>query len=262
MAFSDEKSSSGKKANWGDKKLYITPEHPVIIQILEAEVSGKNPAQVIWKHYIPQARRKNGGRGIDIVCPGYNVCPICQRNAELGDKTHPDYIAAHKKFVVNVLELTARKVCPLCGKENYGNKCTYDDNDLKEVKPEAPVVKLLEGSSTFFTQLSGVEEMTTKFDPEGNEVIIGWTHYPMKISVAGEKRDKVYSPIPLVENDIKVEDFEKDFIKIEDAYVILNAAEIQELLAGGSLSDVLKARYESTKETQAEDSIGDEVDAL
>lgn len=267
--FNDEGTASGgRRRNWRDNFVRLSPQKPVVIQFLEPEVK-----TVVWKHYIPQARRKSGERGISIVCPGIDICPICQRNAELNDRDHPDYIRTTKRYVVNVLDLTHRVVCPLCENANERKECDYCGTDLTDVEPKEPEVKLLEGGKRLFTQLNTLEETNTyPYDPDsplldpevfnyagispGDEIPLGLTHYPVKIVVsdAEEPRDRVPTPIPAGQpNDINWRDYQDRLIDPDDVYLSLEAVEVRELLDGGSLSEILKRRYQREQASQSEE---------
>lgn len=263
--FSDDSNAGGGRRSWSDSFVRLSPQKPVVVQFLEPEVR-----RSVWKHYIPQALRKSGGRGISIVCPGIEICPICQRNAELNDRDHPEYIRTTKRYIVNVLDLTHKIVCPLCENASVGKTCDYCGTDLSDVEPQEPKIKLLEGGKRLFTQLNTLEETNTSvydpdsplLDPEvidyngfepGDEIPLGLTHYPVKIVVSNAEhpRDRVPTPIPAgAANDLDWRDYQDKLIDPDDVYLKLETSEIRELLSGGSLSEILKRRYQRDDEEE------------
>jgi len=249
--------------SWRDTFVQLTPDEPVVIRVLEPKAD-----TVVWKHWIPQARNSSGRRGTTIPCPGMSKCPICKRNTELGDRNHPEYLGASRKYVVNVLDVTKTKTCPLCNTKNTGRKCSYDDNDLKDVPQDEPVVRLLEGTQTLFQHLATLEESIVEvYDPgrpsmywshrdaevqaaheagETPEVPVGITAYDVKLTTVKVKGKRVTTPVAVSAPDyFSYEQYADQLIPLDEAYLSLNAVEIQELLNGGSLVEVLKARHSS-----------------
>lgn len=269
MSFFDDAGQTERKS-WTDTFIRLSPDRPVTIQILEPEVKIQ-----IWKHYIPQARRKSGGRGISIVCPGMDVCPICQNNSALGDKDHPEYIRTTRRYVVNVLDLTQQVVCPLCDNPATSKECEYCGTDLSDIAPTEPAIKLLEGGRRLFTQLDTMESTNTfvyspdskLLDPEifsysnvnpGDEIPLGITHYLIKIVMSNAKnpRDRVPTIIPVGgANDLNWREYQDKLVDPSEAYLTLAAEEVSELVAGGSLSEILKRRHAPKEESLDADEI-------
>lgn len=252
MGFQDEKEQrERKRRSWSDIFVKLDPDRPVVVQLLEPEVSASTHS--VWKHWIPQARysENSPSRGVMIMCPGYDVCPICQRNKELNDRDHPDYIGASRKIVVNVLDWTLTKVCPLCESENGDvGKCAFCDSDLREVDFEPPKVKLLERGKPLFIQMSDHAEEA--IGPDGEP--LDWTQILFKIKVSEDKRHT--TPIMLPPNEVDYRDYEDKFITYDEAYARLTPVEIGALLSGGSMSEVFKGRREARDTEASEDSFG------
>jgi len=266
--FFDE-GSDGSRPN---KRLFdlfikLQTDTPTVLQILEPEVTKEK--NIIWRHYIPQALRKSGQRGMPIVCPGMDVCPICIKNKTLPDRNHPEYISPQKRVVVNVLDLTPVRVCELCQTENETTECSYCGFNLSEVAPTPRnEVKLLERGTTLFSQLAACEETVTvpynpddpRNDPDayndakpGDEVPAGITTFPITIiTKRSPKGDITTTPVPGRPNSLDWRDYQDKLLNIKESYIILEPSEIMQLLAGGSLSEVLKARNVTTREETSE----------
>jgi hypothetical protein len=260
MSFFDEEKTgqSGKRfRSWDETFIQFRKGQSVTVQVLEPKITSEN---VLWQHYIPQALRKDGGRGVKIQCPGLDVCPICSRNKDL-ERDHPDYIRPQKRFVVNVVDHTPGKKCSLCETVTYNSdKCSYCDSSLTEEELMESKVKLMERGQEMFNHLNVIEVSNTKpYDPNdetldkdtvdyskynpGEPVPIGITHYPITIVT-----DREGKPIPVgagAVNDLNWRDYEDQYIPIEEAYIFLEPFEIEQLLSTKvSLSEILKTRFQ------------------
>ena len=265
--FFDPGSEGSGSRSLFDMFVKLTVDQPTIIQILEPTVTKEK--NIIWRHYIPQALRKSGQRGIPIVCPGKDVCPVCQKNATLPDRKHPDFIPSQKRVVVNVLDLSPVKECELCHTKNTGKECTYCGYNLTEVAATPTnEVKLLERGTTLFAQLAVLEETQmvpydpddSRNDPEeyndsapGDMVPAGITRFPITIVLTKSGDDTIITPVPGAPNDLDWRDYQDKLLDPKASYIILNADEIRHLLGGGSLSEVMKARNAVSQETASEE---------
>ena len=262
MGFFDKDLGAGNSdiANRLDKIVRISSD-PVTVQIIEPRLTQAN---IIWRHYVPQALRKSGQRGVPVMCPGLNVCPICRRNKELGnDKNHPDYISPQKRIVVNVLDLTPVRTCPVCETANTPRAKECTNCGYTFTAEDRPVVaedniKLLERGVTLFTQLDMLEEaITTPYDPDnplndpsfdytgvqpGDMVPVGITRFPITLTMSGSGSTSVITPVPGQVNNRDWRDYTDKLLDPRSAYMEITPEEISVLVAGGSLSDVFKAR--------------------
>ena len=262
MAFLDESGQDGQQRlpSLFDSFVKIQPDSSTVIQVLEPHITQNN---IIWKHYIPQALRKSGKRGLPILCPGMDVCPICQRNAEIGrNREHPDYIAPQKRMVVNVLDRTISRECPLCHTINSTKECSYCGFNLSDVAA-APTdrVKLLERGVTFFQQLNALEDVVKiPYDPNdpllelteqsryidakpGDPISVSITRFPITLITSFDSKGSlVVNPIPGQVNNLDWREYKSLYCDKTSMYITLTGAEINRLLDGGSLSEILKAR--------------------
>jgi len=260
-----DSNTKTRRRSWRDTFIQLTPGDPVTVRIVEPEIVAENK---VWKHFIPQARTKAGRRGLTVPCPGIEVCPICARNKELGDREHPDYIKAFPSFFAHALDLTPRKTCDLCKTVNTGNTCTYDDNDLSELPLDETVLKILEGSKTMFEQIDTVEStIQAVYDPNrpsmlaahkdprvqeehksGREVMVpvGITGYNLQLVTTRNDDRRTVTPVPAsAPDDFDYREYENQYISKWDAWLLLTSDEILELVQGASLVELLKARNSS-----------------
>jgi hypothetical protein len=258
---SEGKDRRPQRRSWRDTFVQFVPGQPVTIRIIEPDAADNK----VWKHYIPQAETKSGKRGMTVPCPGIEICPICARNKELGDREHKDYVKAFPSYYVHCLDLTPVKTCDLCGTANFGNTCTYDDNDLSDLPFDEPVVKILEGNRTLFEQIDTVEStIQAAYDPErpsmyhshkdltvqadyksGREVTVpvGVTGYPLQLVTTKSERQRIITPVPAgPPDDFDWREYEDQRFDKWDAWLELEPEELIQLVNGAKLVDLLKAR--------------------
>jgi len=264
--FYDESAINGPnkiKTNFADTFLVLSPEYKSVFQVLTPVITKES---VIWKHYVKAALRKSGQRGISIVCPGMDICPICTKNSTLmPDKKHPDYIPPQKRIVIQVLDLTPTRGCPVCAFDNYTTKCFSCGFVLSDVE-EKPCnrVKLFERGTTLFQQLALLEEsVEMPYDPgdalfaednqnqyidskPGDMVCAGITRFPITIASKVDAKGgliNICTAGPV--NTLNWRDYVDLFVDMDVAYFTLLPTEILELVAGGSLSAIFKARRDA-----------------
>ena len=216
-----------------DTFLKITPGVPVTIQILD------ETSTVIDKHWMTDA----AGRRVGIVCPGKDVCPICQRNAEINyNREHPDYIPLQHRHRVNVLDLTPVKRCPKCGatypETASPTVCSVDgcgaSLDGVQSEPLAEV-KILERGRRLMEQFNNFQNTphvsTGKVEPLQS--------YPFMLIASGSGTQMVVTAIPQEPRGIDPNQYEK--LDLNQG-LKLDADEIRYLLSGGALKDIFAAR--------------------
>jgi hypothetical protein len=244
--FKKPEKSSGKKFR---RAQYIKTKEgrPVTIQILD-----EHPT-LIYKHWMRDA----SGRWVGVWCLG-DACPICHRNERINwNRDHPDYISRSRRYRVNVLDLTPTKVCPDCGAEYHPNTapntCVNDacNTDLSQVDA-APLmrVKIMEKGIRLMEQLAALEKEVHPFTQQEMRI----QEYPVKLITHGSGTDTVIAVTPQMPNDeLDLQQFEDKKFDLEEEGLKLNAEEIEYLMNGGRLSEVLSAR-------SAEESISESSD--
>jgi len=105
----------------GSDFVRLTSEHTTVIRVLD-----KFPV-VTWSHYVPKKHsafpNANAGKGMSFMCPGRDVCPICewnrQQRAESGKERPINLLNSRKVYTFNVIDRTQVVICPKCGMEYY-----------------------------------------------------------------------------------------------------------------------------------------------
>jgi hypothetical protein len=217
---------------------------PTTVQILESDSVAK------FQHWITTSDAKR----LAVRCSGFLSCPICARNASLGnDKTNPKYIPSQRRYTVNVIDLTPVKRSADTGeifvatKDSSGSfKFPEHDsagNSLVDVTV-APwgAVKVLEGGPRLFKKLQSIVEIT--LNPRGE--VLDPTSYPVQIVRIGEGRETDYIINALVNHPSAVNP--TDYIdQLHDIRTDtgFNVEEVKAMLDGVTLKDILAARKAS-----------------
>jgi len=248
MPFAPDLNKFDNRPKSVSKYLKIVTGIPSVIQIMD-----DHPV-LVGKHWMTDGT----GRKIGLRCPGQEVCPICQRNAQIGyNKEDPNYIALQRRYRLNVLDLTPVIICPECGAvyAATGNtKFTGCTNDACKASldgvPSTPlrVVKILERGRRLMEQFNALEAAPYTFTGKAEPI----QTYPIMLVATGSGREMVITAIPQAMSDEDLNSYEK-YDLLGD--LVLNPEEIKYLLDDGSYSDVMSARRAETqtaRETAAE----------
>lgn len=258
MAFIKDRSEQrGERKRWPNKYVRLDEGKPVTIQILEDEA----------KEYFKFWLKDGNGKNISYVSPGYNICPITQRNISVG-KDSSQYIRPQHRCAVNVWDTTPMIRCAECEEphrpDNLGNgECTNCGASLNGIEP-APYneLRILERGPQLFDQLSGLAGDEDKgippqvMAPDGTRLKI--TQYPITIIRSGTSRNTVYSVIPLPGSADTVDPAKVgDFHDLPDLGLDLSAEEALAIVDDGvPLSEIFAARRGNIEaETPNEDDV-------
>jgi hypothetical protein len=194
--------------------------------------------------------------GANIKCLGED-CPICKNNLKLimadskNFRSSPDYIPAKKTFLVNVLDKTPVKICPVCGHANKAEAgkfsvlcmaCFKKDNTetlLAVVQPvELNEVRVLSRGVEFFDQLNSLE--LSVLDEAKNPIPLNT--YDIGINVTGKGKDMkpFVVPYPHLHDPVVVK--EDDLYDLDSVTIKVTAEEMLDLQRGVSLKDIFTAR--------------------
>jgi hypothetical protein len=175
------------------------------------------------------------------------------------------------RYFMNILDRTVVKICPECGKEvkliggEFQVVCPHCSEGKLAGVEAAPLneVRMLQGGRTLFEQF--VEKQLTTKDEEGNEVgvqnfdlkliVVGTGAQRTTVAILGDGRDEVVVPPDQLYDTSKM---------IPEVTV----EEMEKLVAGVSLRDLLAGRRAETTETtgvvdsEVEGAADDAVDEL
>jgi len=249
MAFAPDLNKFENRTRTADKYLKIVTGVPSVVVIMD-----EHPV-LIGKHWITDGT----GRKIGLRCPGQDVCPICQRNAQVRyNKDDPNYIPLQRRYRLNVLDLTPVIKCPECGAMYAATGDTSRlicDNDscgaqLGNITSEpAKTVKILERGRRLMEQFNALEGMPHPFTGKAEKL----QTYPIMLVATGSGRDMVIAAIPQAMSDENLDSYEK--YNLQDD-LVLTSDEISYLLDGGAYNDVLSARRADTQaQSEAEDTL-------
>lgn len=164
MAFiTERKQQTNQSNNTVSRFLKLEEGKPALVQILDSH------AVEYFKYWF----KDSAGRWVAYASPGYDKCPLTQRNRSLG-KDHPDYIKPQFTYAVNVLDVTPHKVCPECSSVYYPTDapamCSCGKS-LTEIKPQPlNMVRVLERGTRLFSQLNSLDQGTPILDDAGDPV--------------------------------------------------------------------------------------------
>ena len=111
-----------RRVSTGSDYIRLTPEHTTVIRVLD------DVPVVSWSHYVPKKHAAfptaNAGKGMSFICPGRDVCPICEWNKAQYEKEEKpkNTLNSRKIFTFNVLDRTPVVTCAECGMEHYESK--------------------------------------------------------------------------------------------------------------------------------------------
>lgn len=232
------KSYSETRKRTSAQYVKFTPDYRLVLRILDGK------AKMIYQHWIPEA---NGGKGLGATCPGLRECPIDQAIKDLDreDETRKSRVGK-KRFSVNVLDRTPYTICSSCNERTPGKKCLHCGADISKKHEFFPLnqIKILAGGPRLFTEtLNFVEQ--TQLEDTGKEI----TEYDITFTTMGLGRERKISALPQAPSELS----EADFVDPEtgqpqtlfDLELLSEPAtpdEINQLLAGASLSDLNSAR--------------------
>jgi len=188
-------------------------------------------------------------KGYTIKCIGEG-CPICVNNKKIiaenqeNFRNVPGYNGRRQVAYVNVLDKTVAKVCPSCNAEVkkvgtvFPQSCPSCNAALVQVEAK-PLnkVKVLSKGKTFFDQLDFIDASILD---EATQTPVGVANMDLSVLVMANSRST--PTVAPTTNYAPIEYKEEDLFDLEKAIIVLNSEEINDLLRGNRLSDILAAR--------------------
>lgn len=232
------------------KYVRLDERKPVIVQILQEESPTPDGYYKFWV-------KDSTGQFVAYVSPGYNTCPLTQRNIAVG-KDSKQYIRPTHKYAINVLDITPVIRCPECNTPhrpddlatNTENLCSNCSTVIDKIKPEpCNEVRILERGVQLFGQLGGLAGDEEKNIPpqvlnaEGTPLKIN--QYPVTITRigTGSKTNYTVIPHPGHPGTVDPDDYTDNLLDIPDLGFDLSPSEILAIIDDGvPLSEILQAR--------------------
>lgn len=185
--------------------------------------------------------------GVTIKCLDED-CPICQNNEKIriehpeDYKDIPGYIPWRNSFYTNVYDKTPVKICTDCGSEIQSVKGIFPSSCWKcqtivsaeEAKPSNTIKVLNRG-----VQLRDQLKLVNKSVLDENDEEIGIENYDVKFRTGSNKEP---IPIEMPSSNEPVEYNEEDLFELELVPLVLKPEEINDLLRGVKVKDILIAR--------------------
>lgn len=251
--FEEPKKNTNSMAN---KFVKVVVGIPTIIQVVDENSVSK------WQHWLKDSQ----GNNVSVKCSGKTTCPVCLKNAHLGnDYNNPAYIKVQKRFMLNVVNLTPVKRGsegePYIPMRDKNGKLVYPATDVKgnslaEVKAE-PMneVQILERGPQLFAQLEQLNNsVVNPKDPDPiNGEKLGLMHFPIQLTASGEGRNMKVTVQALVGSPLTVnpEDYADKKIDLNAGFTFTNE-EVQAILDGVAVTDIVAARAAQDAQTRPE----------
>jgi hypothetical protein len=227
--------------------IRITEDHQTTVRVLDAK------PEIRWSHWIPPKHHAfpnvNASKGISIICPGLEICPICLWNKEQksSDPKTKDLLRARKIYTFNVLDRTPVITCTNCEAEHYEMKgAGYAEEcncgaSLTDVEP-APrnKVQIMQKGIRIVDQLIAFEE-----EPDLGDV----STYDIKMDTRGKGGDAMTTCIPKQKTDLDLagilgEEWETKKYDIKQTVAPLVPEQIMKILEGESYYNVAGSNKE------------------
>lgn len=240
-AVKSSRSTPTTKVTYGSDFIRITDEHQTTIRVLDSK------PEIRWSHWIPPKHHAfpeaNAGKGISVICPGLDTCPICAWNREQrkADPKTKDLLKARKVYTFNVLDRTPVLTCSECGAEHYEVKGTgYPEAcscgvSLTDAEPKPRnKVQIMQKGIRLVEQLIAFEE-----EPDLGAV----TEYDIKIDTRGKGGEAMSTCIPKQKTKLDLakilgenpEDKKYDIVQVVTP---LEVEQIERILGGESYFSV------------------------
>jgi hypothetical protein len=248
----EPKKNTATNAN---KFVKVIAGIPAIVQVIDADAVQK------WQHWLTDSE----GKKASVRCLGKAECPVCAKNALLGPDgwKNPSFNKIQKRYMVNVVNLTPVKRGsdgePYLPMKDKNDKLVYPATDAKgnslvDVKAESMnEVQILERGPELFAQLDALNNSVV--DPKDADPIngakLGLTHFAIQLMAKGEGREMKVSVTPLLGSPLTINPDEYQDKKIDlNAGFAFTTDEVQAILDGVKVSDILAARAAQEAQTQ------------
>ena len=235
---------SKKEFSTGSDFIRFTPEHTTIIRVLDEE------PVISWSHFVPRGHsafpNANAGKGISFICPGRDVCPICDWNkqqvAKAGGSKPNNLLNSRKVYTFNVLDRTPVMSCPSCGVDHYEkSKAGFPDTCNDCGTSLADVSGGPRNKIQIFQKGIRVAEQFISFEEEFGDI----NSYDIKVDTrgSGDNISTILVPKPPIElnlDEIIGENWQDTLYNIKDIVKPKTPDQMSRILGGEDFYTVVK----------------------
>lgn len=229
----------------GSDFIRLTSEHTTVVRILDAVPI------VSWSHFVPKKHvafpNANAGKGMSFICPGRDICPICDWNKQLRAKEEKpkNLLNSRKVYTFNVLDRTPVVACS-CGSEYYEGKEGFPEecsNNPDCGKSLVDVESAPRNKIQVMQKGIRIAEQFIAFEDEFGDI----TTYDVKLDTrgSGDQVSTICVPKPPTSIDLdKIlgEDWGEKLYNIKEIVKPMEVANIQRILDGEDFYTVFKKK--------------------
>jgi len=229
----------------GSDFIRFTKNHTTVVRVLD-----KVPV-VSWSHFVPKRHaafpNANAGKGMSFICPGRDICPICDWNkkqlSSTGEKPK-NSLNSRKVFTFNVLDRTPVVTCTSCGSEYYEEsnsgfpeECSNPSCGSSLVDCEAAPRNKIQ----IFQKGIRVVDQFISFESEFGEV----NNYDIKLDTRGSGDSVSTVCVPKPPSDLNLdeiigENWEEKLYNIKDMVKPMDPERITRILEGEDFFSTIK----------------------
>ena len=232
-----------ERVSSGSDFIRLTSDHSTVIRVLDSK------PVVSWSHFVPKKHtafpNANASKGMSFICPGMNVCPICQwNNTQRTKENKPkNLLNSRKVFTFNVLDRTPVVICPSCSAEYYESKSGFPEEcsnpdcnaSLVDVEP-TPRNKI-----QIFQKGVRIAEQFLAFEKEFGDVSL----YDIKLDTRGTGDQSSTICVPKPQTDLKLDKllgngWQEKLYNIKEIVKPMEVASIKRILDGEDFYTVFK----------------------
>jgi len=234
-----------ERVSTGSDFIKLTPEHTTVIRILDSV------PVISWSHFVPKKHvafpNANAGKGMSFICPGRDVCPICDWNKQLRAKEEKpkNLLNSRKVYTFNVLDRTPVVTCPNCGADYYETKAGFPE-ECSNPDCGASLVDVESGPRNkiqIFQKGIRIAEQFIAFEDEFGDI----NSYDIKLDTrgSGDQTSTICVPKPPTElnlDEILGENWQEKLYNIKEIVKPMDVANIQRILDGEDFYSVFKKK--------------------
>jgi len=237
------KPRSKKEYSSGSDFIRFTPDHTTIIRVLD-----ETPV-ISWSHFVPRKHtafpNANAGKGMSFICPGRDICPICDWNKKQqpADGSKPkNLLNSRKVYTFNILDRTNVVTCPSCGVDHYEkDKSGFTDECVDCSASLADVEAGPRNKIQVFQKGIRVAEQFISFEDEFGDI----RSYDIKLDTRGSGDSISTICVPKPPTDLNLEEilgenWQESLYNIKEIVKPMAPEKIEKILGGEDFYTVVK----------------------